>query len=97
VYPRKHIPRRGERTDYDLCAVNGTTIHTYGWLPLNLNLGLRRDFTWRLVVADVTRQIIDVGFLFHLGLLVDCRNNRRLDDLQHCPPLPKLPARRSQA
>jgi cleavage and polyadenylation specificity factor subunit 1 len=79
MYPRKLISRRRERADYDLCAANGTTIHTYGWLPLNLNLGLRRDFTWRFVVANVTRPIIGVDFLTHFGLLIDCRSNRLLD------------------
>jgi hypothetical protein len=37
-------------------AANGTTIHTYGWLSLSLNFGLGWDFTWRFVLADVTRQ-----------------------------------------
>jgi cleavage and polyadenylation specificity factor subunit 1 len=79
VYPRRLVPRRGERVNYDLCAANGTTIHTYGWLPLSLNLRLRRDFTWRFVIADVTHPIIDVDFLSHFGLLADFRNNRLLD------------------
>jgi hypothetical protein len=30
VYPRRLVPRRMERVDYDLCAANGSTIHTYG-------------------------------------------------------------------
>jgi cleavage and polyadenylation specificity factor subunit 1 len=64
--------------DYSLCAANGTTIHTNGWLPLGLNFGLRRDFTWRFVVA-VTQPIIGVEFLSHFSLLVDCRNNWLLD------------------
>jgi cleavage and polyadenylation specificity factor subunit 1 len=44
-----------------------------------LNLGLRRDFTWRFVIADVELPIIGVDLLSHYGLLVDCRNNRLLD------------------
>jgi hypothetical protein len=79
VHPRRLVPRRMERVDYDLCAANGSTIHKYGWLPLSINLGLRRDFTWRFVVADVTHPIIGINFLSHFGLLVDCRNNRLLD------------------
>jgi hypothetical protein len=79
VYPRSPIPRRKEHANYDLCAANGTTFHTYVWLPLSLNLGLCRDFTWRLVVADVTHPIIGVYFLSHFGLLVDCRNSRLLN------------------
>ena len=81
VYPRKLVPRRKERVNYDLCAANGTTIHTYGWLPLSLNLGLRREFTWRFIVADVTQPLIGADFLSHFGLLVDCQNNRLLDGL----------------
>jgi hypothetical protein len=68
-----------ERVNYDLCAANGTTVRIYGWLPLNLNLGLRREFTWRFVVADVTQPLIGADFLSHFGLLVDCKNNRLLD------------------
>jgi hypothetical protein len=81
AYLRRLIPRRWERVNYDLCAANGTTIHTYRWLPLSLNFGLRRDFTWLFVMADVTRPIIGVDFLSHFGLLVDCRNNRLLDGI----------------
>jgi hypothetical protein len=40
-------------------------------MPLNLNLGVCRDFTWRFVEADVTQSIIGVDFLSHFGLLVD--------------------------
>jgi hypothetical protein len=79
VYPRRLIPRRKERVNYDLRAANGTIIHTYEWLPLNLNLGLCRDFTLRFVMDDVTHPLIGVDFLSHFGLLVDCRNNRLLD------------------
>ena len=44
-----------------------------------MNLGLRRDFTWRFVIADVDLPIIGLDLLSHYGLLVDCRNNRLLD------------------
>jgi hypothetical protein len=79
VFPHKLIPQRRERVNYDLCAANGTTIPTYGWLPLSLNLGLRREFTWRFVVADVAQPLIGADFLSHFGLLVDCTNNHLLD------------------
>jgi hypothetical protein len=81
VYSRRLNPRRRERANSDLCAANGTTIHTYRWLPLSLNFGLRRDFTWRFVVADVTHPIICVDFLSHFGFLVDCQINRLLDGI----------------
>jgi hypothetical protein len=79
VFPRKLLPGRRKRTDYSLYAANGTTISTYGWTSQSLNLGLRREFTWRFVVADVQLPIIGVDLLSHYCLLVNCRNNRLLD------------------
>jgi hypothetical protein len=79
MFPRKLVPGRRELVNYDLFAANGTTIPTYGWISLSLNLGLRREFTWSFVVADVQTPIIGVELLSHFGLLVDCRNNRLLD------------------
>jgi hypothetical protein len=61
-----------------LYAANGTTIPTYGSTPQR-GLGLRRDFTWRFVIAHVQLLIIGVDLLSRYGLLVDYRNNRLLD------------------
>ncbi|XP_068628033.1 uncharacterized protein [Battus philenor] len=44
-----------------------------------LNLGLRRDFSWNFIVADVTRAIIGVDFLSHYNIMVDVRNQRLID------------------
>jgi cleavage and polyadenylation specificity factor subunit 1 len=79
MYPHRLVPRRKERVNYDLCAADGTTIHTYEWPPLSLNFGLLRDFTLWFVVANVTEPIIGVDFLLHFSLLVDCQNNPLLD------------------
>jgi hypothetical protein len=79
VFPRRLGPGHRERTSFDLFAANGTPIPTYGWHTLTLNLGLRRDFTWRFVVADVQIPITGVDLLANFSLLVDCRNNRILD------------------
>jgi hypothetical protein len=70
VYARRLIPQHRELVHYDLCAANGTTIHSYGWLPLSLNFGLSRDFRWRFVVADVTRQTSDT-FLDKANVVAD--------------------------
>jgi hypothetical protein len=53
--------------DYELFAVNGTTIAIYGTILLSLNLCLRRDFKWRFIVADVPKPIIGMDFLRHYG------------------------------
>ena len=47
--------------------------------PRSLNLGLRRNSTWLLVVADVQLHVIGVDLLSDYGILVDCRNNSLLD------------------
>lgn len=44
-----------------------------------LNLGFRRDFTWRFVIADVSKPIIRADFLSFYNLKVDIRNQRLLD------------------
>ena len=46
-----------------------------------MNLELRRDFTWRFVIAEVELFVIGVDLLSHYGLLVDCRNNHLLDGI----------------
>lgn len=79
VFPKSALKQRRHKSSYQLCAANGSTIHTYGFVHLNLNLGLRRDFTWRFVVADVTKAIIGVDFLSHYNLMVDCRKQRLID------------------
>lgn len=58
---------------------NGSTIHTYGSLHLDLNLSLRRDFRWVFVIADVNVAIIGSDFLAPFGFL-DFRNNRLIED-----------------
>lgn len=49
-------------------------------LPLNLNLGLKRTFTWRFIIADVSAPIIGSDFLAHYQLLPDCHNKTLKDD-----------------
>jgi len=72
VYPRKMV--RGQRSNLITNFRPRTVIHTYGTETMTLNLGLRRMFTWRFVVAEhVSKPIIE--FLAFFGLFVDVRNN----------------------
>lgn len=80
VYPRSALRERRAKTEFQLSAANGSVIDTYGFIELNLNLGLRRNFAWRFVVANVTRPIIGVDFLSFYNLIVDCRNQRLIDN-----------------
>ena len=81
VFPRTLTSGRRPKTDFELFAANNSIIHTYGLETLTLDLGLRRAFTWRFTVADVSKPILGVDFLHHYGLLVDVRNRRLTDDL----------------
>lgn len=79
VYPRVAIRGQLKKSAYELAAANGTTIHTYGTITLALNLGLRRAFTWKSVVADVPKAIIGTDFLLHYDLLVDLQGSQLID------------------
>lgn len=81
VFPRTATKDRRLKSEYELYAANNTVINTYGYITLDLDLGLRRNFKWRFVVADVTKPIIGVDFLSHYNLLVDCRHHRLADGL----------------
>lgn len=75
------MPKCKSPDNYSLTAANGSIIQTYGILKQNLDLGLRRDFTWNFVVANVDKPIIGADFLVHYGLIIDCRNRRLVDSL----------------
>ena len=62
-----------------LQAANGSPIHTYGTQLRRLDLGLRRQFDWFFIVADVPMPIIGIDFLQHFNLLVDSRARRLID------------------
>ena len=80
VYPSLRLRERRTHSSYGLFAANGTTVRTYGCITLRLDFFLRREFSWRLVVADVTGPIIGSDFLSFYYLLVDVRR-RRLTDI----------------
>lgn len=81
VYPRRMVREPRQKSANKLSATNGTVINTYGMHTLILNFGLQRVFTWRFVVADVSRSIIGADILAHYGLMVDLRNARLIDQL----------------
>lgn len=90
VYPIHKLCERRAKTSYQLSAANGTVIDTYGYTQLNVNLGLRRNFPWRFVVADVTKAIIGVDFLSHYRLIVDVSQQRLIDSLTNMSTVASL-------
>ena len=81
-FPRKFLRDKIQPSEYELSAAN-STIHTYGYQQLRLDLGLRRDFVWQFVIADVSTAIIGLDFLAHYNLLPDCRKLRLVDNETH--------------
>jgi len=77
--PQRHSRRRKKEEAYQLYAANGSTIATYGTIMMQPNLGLRREFPWRFIVADVLQPIIGADFLAHYHLLPDMKRKKLLD------------------
>lgn len=71
VFSRNLAKGRTQSCTYVLLAANGSEIPTYGCIMLNLNFGLRRQFQWHFVIANVWSPIIAAGFLSHFELLPD--------------------------
>ena len=76
-------PTRSERSrpdnTFSLQAVDGSRIATFGVRSCTLNLGLRRNFRWVFVIANVKQPIIGADFLHHYGLTVDIRHRALRD------------------
>nr|XP_049464884.1 uncharacterized protein K02A2.6-like [Anopheles coluzzii] len=66
-----------------LFAANGSPINVYGEVLLKINLGLRREFLWSFLIADVTSGIIGADFLGNFELLVDMKRKRLIDNTTH--------------
>lgn len=62
-----------------LYAANATEIQTFGEHLLELDLGLRRSFKWKFIIADVKNPIIGADFLSHYGLVIDLQNRQLVD------------------
>ena len=79
VYPKNKVRGPLKKCSYEIFVANGTRINTYGTLAVDLDFGLRRQFKWQFVIADVSTPIIGVDFLSFYGLLVDPRHKRLID------------------
>ena len=66
--------RTTDAASLPLVAANNTTINTYGSSKRVVDVGLKRDYTWNFIVADVQQPIIGTDFLIHYSLLVDLRS-----------------------
>jgi Reverse transcriptase (RNA-dependent DNA polymerase) len=79
VLPRHLVPGHRDQTSYNLTAVNNTPISTYGFATVTVSLGLRRNYEWAFIVADVDQPILGADFLAHHNLLVDLKGSKIID------------------
>ncbi len=61
IPPTQQQCRHLDKSNY-LYAANRSTIKTYGEKVMTVNLGLRRQFSWNFIVADVSQAIIGADF-----------------------------------
>ena len=74
VLPKSCANRISDADCLPLVAANNTTINTYGNSKRVVDVGLKRDYPWPFIVADVQQPIIGADFLIHYNLLVDLRS-----------------------
>lgn len=79
VVPRSLANSKIKQCDLQLYAANQTVIQTYGNQPIQVDLGLRRSFSWLFTIADVHTAIIGADFLANYQLLIDLNNKRLID------------------
>ena len=71
----------GSTSAHQLKAANGSPIATYGQRSVTLNLGLRREFHWVFVIADVPFAILGIDFFSHFNILIDSQRRQLIDPL----------------
>lgn len=70
-----------QELDLLLTAANGTPIPVFGKILLNVDLGLRRNFPFTFIVAEVNQPIIGADFLTQHGLILDFQKRQLTDKL----------------
>lgn len=80
VVPKGLHSAKVKPTSTKLFAANGTPIEVYGEVLLKVNLGLRREFLWTFLIANVTSGIIGADFICNFDLLIDLKRNRLIDN-----------------
>lgn len=84
VFPTNLVTHRALNTmtptAVSLRTATGSNIPVRGRLHYNVAIcGLRREFPWHFIVADVTNPLLGFDFLSHHNLLVDCKRRRICD------------------
>ena len=81
VLPKSCVSRTSDAACLPLVAANNTSINTYSNCKRVVDVGLKRDYAWTFIVAEVKQPIIGADFLIHYSLLVDLKR-RCLRDMR---------------
>ena len=81
VLPRSCANGTVDADSLPLVAANNYTITTYGSSKRIVDAGLKREYSWTFIVADVKQPILGADFLIHYNLLVDL-SGRCLRDMR---------------
>ncbi|UYV80802.1 hypothetical protein LAZ67_19001764 [Cordylochernes scorpioides] len=81
VLPPRPEDRRYGPTKFTLTATNNSPMKTYGERFLNLDLGPRRDFKWRFIIADTNKAILGADFIENFGIIPDIKGKVIIDSL----------------
>ena len=81
VLPKSCANGISDADSLPLMAANNSTIHTHGNCKRVVDVGLKREYPWTFIVADVQQPVIGADFLIHYNLLVDLRS-RCLRDMR---------------
>lgn len=73
VVPPSLIKVKLTPSSVKLLAANHSDIQTYGHCVFKLDLGLRREFKWLFIIADVSTPILGADFLIYYNLLIDLK------------------------
>ena len=87
VLPKSCANRISDADCLPLVTANNTTINTYGNSKRVVDVGLKREYPWTFIVADVKQPIFGADFLIHYNLLVDLRS-RCLRDMRTGSAIP---------
>lgn len=79
IPPNYTDPSNTQNLGIKIFAANGSQIRTFGTKKLNLDLGLRRNFEWNFIIADVSKPILGSDFLKHYHLLPDLKSKSMID------------------
>ena len=81
VLPKSFANRTTDTGSMPLVASNNTTIITYGTSKHIVDVGLKEEYAWTFMIADIKQPIIEADFLIHYSLLVDLKS-RCLRDMR---------------